>query len=105
MSESHLFNPAGDLFAMLPSPATHDAILRAAYGLDPRDVLTCCAGHDDWTLTIIPLAERPAGNILRPLPFTVKEDVIPMARVGDYLKELAVLDLWDKGWRIVAAEG
>jgi hypothetical protein len=106
MNESHLFNPSGDLVGILPHDADSEAIVRLAYGLDERDVLSSTSDAlDVWHLTITLLAEMPAGNRLRHLPFSIRDGAVPLSEVTVRLAEMAVLDLWDKGWRIVAVEG
>lgn len=97
--KAHLFDPDGGLVAVLPHPASHEDILRAAYGLGQKDMIAALA-HEDlgWQLTILALEERPAGNLLRDLPFSVRDDGSPNATAR--LMEMAVLDLWDRGWSI-----
>jgi hypothetical protein len=91
---------------ILPHDADSETIVRLAYGLAERDVLSSTSDAlDVCHLTITLLAEMPAGNRLRHLPFSIREGVVPPNAVTDRLAEMAVLDLWDKGWRIVAFEG
>lgn len=99
MSEQYLHDDRGNLVAVLPPDASHETLVRAAYGLDPRDIVAAvaCEGAG-WELTIIAMAEKPTGDVLRPLPFRVKDD--GSKGVEARLFEMAVLDLWDRGWTI-----
>jgi len=96
---TRLFNSTGDLVGILPSGADAQAIVRLAYGLADRDVLSSTS-DDFWHLTITAMAEMPAGNRLRLLPFTVRDGIVPLNEVTDRLAEMAVLDLWDRGWQV-----
>lgn len=101
--EAHLFNPDGGLVAVLPHPASHEAILRAAYGLGQKDVIAAVANEDlGWQLTIIALEEKPAGDMLRSLPFHLNDRRSEGTEAR--LMEFAVLDLWDRGWSVKAAD-
>lgn len=101
MTEAHLYNPEGGLVAILAPEATHEDILRAAYSLDPGDILAAAADGPDWSLVIFLTEDKPAGDITRPLDVSLKEGTVPLDQISPRLKELAVLDLWDRGWRLV----
>lgn len=100
--EAHLFNPDGGLVAVLPHPATAEDIFRAAYQLAPRDIVAALADGDDWGLSILAMEERPAGSLVRDLPYRLKDDGRQDATAR--LLELAVLDLWDRGWSVKLAD-
>jgi hypothetical protein len=102
--EAHLFNPEGGLVAVLPHPAPLEGIVRAAYGLGPRDVITSTLGGDHWTLTIFALEEKPAGDMLRRLDHRLRVGQVPTEQVTASLLELVTHELWDKGWSIKTSD-
>ncbi|WP_374316704.1 hypothetical protein [Aquabacterium sp.] len=95
-TEQHLFNPDGGLVAVLPASASHETILRAAYALAPRDLIAAAEGDDSIDLVVFAMEEKPQGDLIRPLgvslPLTQRKEA------ERRLMELAVLDLWDRGW-------
>lgn len=103
MPKARLLNPAGDCVGILEGAPSHEAIVRLAYGLDEADMVTGVLDGDTWSLTILAFAERPAGEITRPLNFTLKVGAVPVDQVEGRLMELAVLDLWDRGWSLEPA--
>lgn len=100
MTESHLYNPEGGLVAVLPPEATPEDILRSAYNLGPGDMLAAAADGPDWSLVIFLTEDRPTGDITRSLDVSLKEGSVALDQIETCLMELAVLDLWDRGWRL-----
>lgn len=99
MSKQYLIDAAGKTVETFESAPTHETILRAAYGLRKGDVLTGLLDGDTWHLGIIIMDDQPKGDVTRTLGFTAPASM-PGPKVEPHLMELAVLDLWDKGWTI-----
>lgn len=100
MSESHLLDPAGELVAVLSAQASHEDIIRAAYSLAPEDILAAAADGPEWNLVIFLTGDRPAGDITRSIGVSIKEGAVEEDQITTSLLELAVLDLWDRGWQL-----
>lgn len=98
MSEQYLHDERGNLVAVLPAPASNETIFRAAYGMGEKDIVVALAEGDHWELTILAMEERPEGSLLRDLPYRLRDDGGKDATAR--LLEMAVLDLWDRGWTI-----
>ena len=98
MAQARLLNPAGDLVGTLEGQPTPEAVLRLAYGLHPDDVMLSLLDGDSWHLGILVMHQRAAGEATRLLPFSMKTSA-PGSREADrHLMEMALLDLWDRGW-------
>jgi len=102
MAQARLLNPAGDLVGTLEGQPTPEAILRLAYSLHKDDVLTGLLDGDQWRLGVIIMDQQPGGDVTRTFPQSVRADAMPAERVEGYLMELALLDLWDRGWALEA---
>lgn len=100
MSRVRLMNPVGEVVGFLDDAPSHEAIFRLAYSLDEGDMVTGLLEGDNWTLSILALSERPAGSLTRELQFSLKVGSLPVEDVEGRLLELAVLDLWDRGWSL-----
>ena len=98
--EAHLFNPDGGLVAVLPAQPSPEDIFRAAYNLGEKDVVVSTLGDREWVLTILAFDEKPQGDLLRTTPFTLREGTVKPPHITPRLLEMALLDLWDRGWSI-----
>lgn len=100
MPRSRLLNPDGDVVGYLDGSHSHETVFRLAYGLDAADMVTAVLEGDLWTLSALVLSESPTGPVTRDFPFSLKEGTVPVVQVEASLLELAVLDLWDRGWSL-----
>jgi hypothetical protein len=100
MAQSRLLNPAGDLVGTLEGQPTPEAVLRAAYGLSKGDVMMSLLDGDSWHLGILVMDDRAEGEATRFLPFSIKVGAPGSQQADRHLMELALLDLWDKGWSL-----
>lgn len=100
MSSQYLIDATGNTVGTFESSPSHEAILRAAYGLSKGDVMMSLLDGDSWHLGILVMDERAEGEATRFLPFSIKVGAPGSHKADRHLMEMAVLDLWDKGWTI-----
>lgn len=94
-----LIDPAGHVRATLTAPASPEALLRAAKGLDEADrIVVIALDNDNWTLAIIRRGGMGSVEVLDVRCGTVPDPWIAQNR--DSMIELAWLDLVEAGWRV-----
>lgn len=100
MAQARLLNPAGDLVGTLEGQPTPEAVLRLAYGLHQDDMMMSLLDGDSWHLGILVMHQRAAGEATRLLPFSIKVGAPGSQQADRHLMEMALLDLWDRGWSL-----
>jgi len=99
-----LLDPQGRPQATLPSSATPEDLLRAAFDLRAEDALVVCTvGPAEWSLAIY-----RAGSDAAVVPVGPKVGEVPRSQwvtMRRAMAETAWLDLVDAGWAVAAEAG
>ena len=98
-----LIDPKGRTQATLSTPATPEALLRAAFDLQAEDgIVVCMVGAHEWSLAIY-----RAGTDMKVEPVGPAVGEISRSRwdtMRTAMAETAWLDLVDAGWTVVITD-